>query len=385
MHSLKNKFKFLVIRIIAPGIIKALFFFVPSKKNTLLIIKNDGIGDYILFRNFLAFLKQSEKYRGYDIYLLGNLAYKDISAYLDKDSVDRFFWNTDGYFLKWKLLKLLVDLHRLRLNSVIYTNYSRKTQVDWIVKNLNAPNKIGVDGNTTNQSTQFKNKGNAYYTRLITVPGGATHEFERNKQLFEIIAEEKCHYNKPFINKQKLNIVYNNYIVIFIGARDRNRKWSNRNFSDLTKLIISNLNVNIIFAGGEDEIADGLMIQQDLAMKGVINKIGALSLIQLCELIGGAKLVICSDTVAVHIAAALSIPAVCISKGDLYKRFIPYPDHIENKINSLFPVAFKADAAAYELWSELNIDAVQLIDVYNAVVSTLQLHNLMPNAPSRPE
>ncbi|WP_462267055.1 glycosyltransferase family 9 protein [Mucilaginibacter sp.] len=372
MHSISNKFKFLVIRKIAPTIIKAVFFFVPSRKNTLLIIKTDGIGDYILFRNFLSFLKESEKYKKYKIYLLGNNAYQDLSVHLDKYSVDAFFGYADKYFLKWKLLKLLFKLQCLRLNTIIYANYSRKAQVDWIVKYIHALNKIGIDGDTINQSAQLKLKGNAFYTRLINMPSDNLHEFERNKILFETITEQNCDYRKPFIEKQRLNIVNNDSVVVFIGASDESRKWTNKNFSDLSKRIIYDLDKNVILAGGKDEMTDSIKIQQNGATHHLINKTGQLSLVQLCELMGGAKLVVCSDTVAVHIAAALSIPAVCISRGDLFKRFIPYPDHIENKITTIFSPDFNADDATYNNWSSLNINSVLLSDVYNAVESTLK-------------
>jgi ADP-heptose:LPS heptosyltransferase len=384
MHSIQNKLKFLIIRKIAPVVIKAASWFRPAADKTLLIIKNDGIGDYILFRNFLSFLKQSEKYKGYKIYLLGNIAFKDLATHLDSDTVNGFFWYADGYFLKWKLLKLLADLQRLRLDTILYVNYSRKNQVDWIVKNVKASNKIGVDGDTVNQAAPLKLKSDSYYSRLIKMPPTAMrqHEFEKNKQLCEVLTEQTCNFRKPFIDKQQLNIVANNNIVIFIGASDKNRRWANRNYSELSNTIISKLNMQVVLAGGADEMPDGLKIAQDAPTANFTNKTGQLSLVQLCELIGGAKLIVSGDTVAIHIAAALAIPAVCISKGDLYQRFIPYPDDIENSITTVFPPDFKADVSNYNNWSTLNINSVQLNDVYNAIESTLNRYYPVTNASS---
>ena len=61
-------------------------------KNTLLITRLDSIGDYVLFRNYLAFLKQSKKYKDYSITLCGNIIWKDIAESFDSDVVNDFIW-----------------------------------------------------------------------------------------------------------------------------------------------------------------------------------------------------------------------------------------------------------------------------------------------------
>ena len=51
-------------------------FVQPSKiikPKSLLLIRLDAIGDYILFRNFIEELKKDEKYKHYSITLLGNI------------------------------------------------------------------------------------------------------------------------------------------------------------------------------------------------------------------------------------------------------------------------------------------------------------------------
>ncbi len=46
--------------------------------NSLLIVRLDAIGDYILFRNFLKVIRNSEKFNNYTITLCGNTLWKDI-------------------------------------------------------------------------------------------------------------------------------------------------------------------------------------------------------------------------------------------------------------------------------------------------------------------
>ena len=67
----------------------------PSKdinKNTLLFIRLDAIGDYVMFRNFIEILKKSDKYKNYNITLVGNSAWKNLSEELDKEYMDKFIW-----------------------------------------------------------------------------------------------------------------------------------------------------------------------------------------------------------------------------------------------------------------------------------------------------
>ncbi|MDW8465862.1 MAG: hypothetical protein RML35_06685 [Chloroherpetonaceae bacterium] len=63
--------------------------FVPK---TLLILRLDEIGDYVLFRNFLKEIRESERFKDYKITLCGNAAWKDLAEAFDKESVDEFIW-----------------------------------------------------------------------------------------------------------------------------------------------------------------------------------------------------------------------------------------------------------------------------------------------------
>ena len=78
----------------------SMYFFInllifPSKKikqKSILIIRLDAIGDYVLFRNFIEILKKNKKYKDYKISLLGNIDWKDLSIDLDSEYIEEFFW-----------------------------------------------------------------------------------------------------------------------------------------------------------------------------------------------------------------------------------------------------------------------------------------------------
>src|ERR1700730_5016622 len=71
-----------------------------SKRKKLLIIRPDDIGDYLLFRNQLGMYKQSPRWRDHSITLLGNAAWKDLFAMLDRETVDETIWVSKHEYLE---------------------------------------------------------------------------------------------------------------------------------------------------------------------------------------------------------------------------------------------------------------------------------------------
>lgn len=63
----------------------------------------------------------------------------------------------------------------------------------------------------------------------------------------------------------------------------------------------------------------------------MVNTAGAVTLVELVELIAKSKLVISNETSAVHIAAATRTPVICIQGGGHFDRFTPYPNQADFK------------------------------------------------------
>jgi ADP-heptose:LPS heptosyltransferase len=306
---------------------------------------------------------------------LANLTSKPLALHLDSKLADGFFWYGEHYFMKWDLVRLLNSLHRLRPGTIIYPNYSRRFTVDWLIKQVKAKNKIAVDGDTINQPAVQKARTDQYYTQLINVAAGPRHEFERNKQVFERITGEKCDLQAPYIDRGLLHIVPGDRIIIFTGASTPDKTWSPANFNALCKQILRDTSLNILLINGKDahEGADEIMagLAQDRA-----SMLPDTGLVTLCELIGGARLVVTGDTAAVHIAAALAVPAVCIAKGDLYGRFIPYPPEMSDKIHCVFPRSYREDMANYSQYTSCTLGGVSPEMVCHVIEKILTAHQL---------
>jgi ADP-heptose:LPS heptosyltransferase len=68
-----------------------------------------------------------------------------------------------------------------------------------------------------------------------------------------------------------------------------------------------------------------------------LNKIGKTSLPELIELLAKARFIICVDTGALHIAAAVECPVVGLFSGKFYKRFAPYPKESAPNFYPIYP------------------------------------------------
>ena len=81
----------------------------PTKKarqnKSLVILRNDAIGDYLLFRDFLRVIRK--EYSNYHVTLIGNIVFQDIALCLDKTYIDKFIWidrikfSFHTYFILW--------------------------------------------------------------------------------------------------------------------------------------------------------------------------------------------------------------------------------------------------------------------------------------------
>jgi ADP-heptose:LPS heptosyltransferase len=138
--------------------------------NSIIIIKLDGIGDYILFRNFLSEIKNDRKYKNSNITFVGNVAFKNLSQVLEKEIVNHFIWIDKKKFL-FNLLyrfKVLKNLNKNSYTLLLHPTFSRDFFIsDWISNFVISKKKISFLGDCSNQSYYAKKISDNYYNYLI--------------------------------------------------------------------------------------------------------------------------------------------------------------------------------------------------------------------------
>ena len=330
--------------------ILALFRFGFKKKKilenkSLLIVKIDAIGDYILFRNFLEEIRKSDIYKGYKITFLGNSVVKNLAESLDGEFIDDFIWISrkeifNRPFSIFKIIKLI----RGRFDIIIQPTYSREFVSDLLVRFSGAETRIGFNGDCNNISLREKNKSDKWYTELISINPEINFEFYKNRSFFSQILKKDLIIKKPFISSDQVIIdnsilLPNNFIVLFPGGSQEGKQWPAKNFQSAANFLIEKYNLDIVICGSKQDNVLGSIINAD-NNKRIIDFTGKTNLLQLIFIISKAKLVISNDTSGAHIGAALDIPTIVLSRFNHYCRFVPYPKEISDKMICLTPNIF---------------------------------------------
>jgi len=376
--------KFLnIFRFLFYNIINVLILIKLQKKNakTLLIIRLDAIGDYILVRNFLHSLKQSNKYKDYKITLCGNIVWKDLAETFDNNSIDEFIWINrkcfnNNIFYKYKTLN---QIYQRGFEVVIDTTFSREILFgDSIVNTSKAKVRIGSTGSIDAYVKWKRNLlADKFYTRLIPQSSENIFEFYRNRDFFAKVLNESINFRKPDMTINGIDIeipTKNDFLLIFPGAQEEKRRWSVEKYVIVIQDLLTKLNVDVIIAGSKSEINITKKIIYNLSTHRAFDMTGKTTLPQLAKIISLAKVLISNETSAIHFAAAVGTPFVCISNGQRLGRFMPYPVEMNIKGKYIYPFQienqidnFKMLSKKYQFDSDLDINSITAESVIKAV------------------
>ena len=363
------------------------FFIKPSKEikpKSLLLIRLDAIGDYVLFRNYIELLKTSEKYKDYSITLLGNIAWKNLCEELDGEFIDNFIWldrdrfNKDFLYRYQKLQEIVSSGYEVALNSV----YSREFSYgDAIIKLINANEKIGSVADVSNIRKWQKNISDKYYDVLVPAKSELMFEFDRNKEFFENLLSIKLDIKKPHIdlNPKKLPFeLPEKYAILFIGASASFRKWNIEGFAKIGEYLKNQFGYEIVLCGAPSDKDDALRFKECFD-GSYIDLVGKTSLIELLHVIYNGNLMIANETSAPHFAVSLEMTNIfVISNGNHYGRFTPYPKDMAPNYHVIYHPVIEKDidnykklSNSYGYGSNLDINEISFESVKRKIDGTL--------------
>ena len=334
---IKNRNLFRITRFILLKLPLLFRFFARfrSPRKRLLIIKTDAIGDYVLFRNFIEVVKLSDRYKDYQIDLLGNTLWQELALKYDAQFINQFYFirQYDLYEQPLKTLKSGWRLFRNNYEVVLQPSSTRLLITDGLAALAAAKQLIGFESDNEGIPQRYKAKTDKFYTYRLILPQNIYFEFDRSRFFFETVLKQVVELNGPAIN---INTPNKRGIVIFPGAGIFKRGWEAEKFLTLIKLILAQTSERVYLAGGPGEIAIGNYLEDNLPHQNVLNLTGKTSLPQLVELIASAALVIANETSAIHLAAATQTKAVCILGGGHFGRFAPYPESMQSRPECLY-------------------------------------------------
>lgn len=297
----------------------------PEKKSGLLILRFDVIGDFIMW------LGQSQEYRslfpGRQIVLLGHkrwATFAEIFPFWDSVWVfdPKEFVNDPLY-----RLGIMARIRRAGFKTVVQPTHVRFFFADAIIKTSGAHTRIGSVGDSTHLRP-IQRKANSWYTQLIPAAQVPLTMLHREAEFTRGLGKSKCgphllaigRYLKPACISDKLP---DHYYVLFPGSGANYKRWPIQNFLELAIRIHDFAGLTGVICGGVEEGGLGGYLTRNSEF-ALIDVSGQTSLNDLSVIIERSMFIVCNDTCAIHIAAAVRTPGVCILGGAEYGRCLPY-------------------------------------------------------------
>lgn len=379
INGIKILFRNLLIKIFKIYLSQKHVFVKPK---TMLILRIDAIGDYILFRNFIEVIKKSDRYKDYKITVAGNEIWKSLAEKYDSEFVSKFVWidmkkfrsKSNWYYIYKKMFKI----HNLRNEILLIPNDTTSNIVSKIKTYSGVKNVIQKDSDSVYLYDDIGKLSSDYKSFNADDLLKIFFQFYRNKRYTDEITGAISSIEKPLINTDNKS-QKNKYIVISPGAGYKNRIWSAENFGRLCKKISEISDAEILICGNNSDRKSAELIMS-LAGDAVIHdKTGQTDLPELVEIISGADLLISNESCAVHIAACVNTRAVCLSNANHIGRFNPYPAEITRLVETIYPdeIYNSFDKLTglikkYHIISDYDINKITVEKVFESVQSALQ-------------
>lgn len=287
-------------------------------KKRVLIVRLDAIGDYVLWRNCLGFLRNCAKYRDAHLTVLGNPVWRNLAETFDADCADEWIWveNRGELFRRgWENLLPRMVWHRrvaaaqARLKAMLVSRGFDEVispcafpdaLLDELVVGI-APISISVANGDKARSSRF--------SRLVN-SGVDPFVFCRNRAIASAMAGTQCDVQLELSVEDPP--AKTNRVLFFPGASHWTRRWPARRWRKLRKMAPSGF-------------------ETVLAPTGT-------TLAEFVRLVKSCAAVVSNDTMALHVAAALGVPAVGIVNGVSGRSdFWPYPASLGKNVEVCFP------------------------------------------------
>jgi ADP-heptose:LPS heptosyltransferase len=304
----------------------------PSQKqcNGALFVKLDAIGDFILFYGFLVQYKAANHQEPLYIVCSHELA----SLVQSTNIFSKIIPVKRRAFIRNPLYRagIFYKLHQLGARRAIQANFTRHfIWGDAVTLRSGASEKIAHKGSLSLNGWR-RRWADKSYSSLVSRNESSGHEFEFNCDLMRFLGlpevESKVARLPIMQPEMPSRLKFTGpYFVIFPGAGKVRRQWPVERFAQLGGLIAEKYGWKMLICGAPSEYELGQSLLRSAGCEG-LNLCGQTNLLEFCELVREAELLVGNDSGAVHVAAAVGTLSFCLLGGGHFNRFLPYPDSV---------------------------------------------------------
>jgi len=199
-----------------------------------------------------------------------------------------------------------------------------------VVRASGARERIGSQGDLTNQRGWIKAFSDRGYTRRVPADPSPLMELDRNLEFVRGLGARAAQPGLPVLvlgGDLPAGFDRSPYYVLFPGASHPLRRWPIERFAELASRIHARSGWRGVVCGGpgEQELGARLVAAGSAPLESWA---GRTTLEELCRIVRDARLLVTNETSATHIGAAVSTPTVCILGGGHFGRFMPYPERL---------------------------------------------------------
>jgi ADP-heptose:LPS heptosyltransferase len=311
-----------------------------TKKQTLLLIYPDFLGDFLLFSPFLIAYKALFESTFEQVVWLCNPAIMPLVT-----DAQPFFPNnlravpvnfsqtvlTPKKWLLWVLARRKVQAF-LRQQQ-LPTHYSQvwcPSFMPWLANGVltyvNSPRKLSrpVQNGLDNWLQHRLN------TALFRLTDFDQFVFYQHHDFFQQAFQQALPIpDLHYAAKAALPVVSVTgkapYVVLVTDSAAESKEWPPEQFVALTRLILSQTDCHVVVLGVRPGVLANMAAMLPADHPKIHNLMGKTTVLELISLVKDASLVVCNDSFALHAATLMASPVICVTHGGYKGRYWPYP------------------------------------------------------------
>ena len=312
----------------------------PPSPGRVLVVRNDSIGDYLLYRPWLRQLCVELRTAKQHVVLVANALWAPLAQAWDGDVVAEIIPVHFDRFARDPAYRATTvrRIGQLGVGMVLYPQHGREPVVENFIQFLHAPVRVGRQVVHTNPEPWFAQL-TAGYTHQLPTSRAVLFEYDRNREFFEgwrqlFGANSSAAALAPLSLPASVHeagaalAAAGSYIVLFPGASARQKRWPAPHFGELARGLHRHYGARyrLVIAGSPADAEYVPAIAQAAGPEVPLdNQCGRTDLPGLAALIAGARLLISNDTVAAHLGVQAGTPSLVLLMGENYGKFFPYP------------------------------------------------------------
>ncbi len=299
---------------------------VVRRPGEILLIRLEGIGDFVLFLDLARKLRRLYPPGRFRITLVGARLWTSLAQ--GQTCFDDIWELDPGRFvsdLRYRY-RLLRRVSQAAFSTAINATFSRDFLFgDALIRASAAKTRIGFVGDLYKTVAPARSISRGWYTRLIDGLEPRMMELRKGAALARAVGLNNCEAAQPYLEltASAAHGLPPLFYVLAPGGGGTLRKWPAGQFSRLAERIFARTGWTGMICGGVEDDGCALRITES-SQAPLINRAGTLSLPELANTLSRAQLVLGNDTGIVHMAAAVGTAAVCVLGGGHPGRFMPY-------------------------------------------------------------